>query len=84
MLIDNFKLVDGGRFREDAMRALLAAGPYPARNPEQNIADLKAQVAANEKGVRGAARDDRALRARRRAAPTCATYRTTPRKACAA
>ncbi|HEY8276615.1 MAG TPA: hydantoinase B/oxoprolinase family protein [Methyloceanibacter sp.] len=49
--IDPFKLVKKGRFREDAVRALLTEAPYPARNPEQNIADLKAQVAANEKGV---------------------------------
>jgi 5-oxoprolinase (ATP-hydrolysing) len=49
--IDVFKLVEKGRFREDAVRALLTEAPYPARNPEQNIADLKAQVAANEKGV---------------------------------
>jgi len=49
--IDPFKLVEKGRFREDAVRMLLTEAPYPARNPEQNIADLKAQVAANEKGV---------------------------------
>ena len=49
--IDNFKLVDGGRLREAEMLALLRSGEYPARNPEQNIADLKAQIAANEKGV---------------------------------
>ncbi len=51
ILLDNVVLVEGGQFREDAIRALLAAGPYPARNPDQNIADLKAQIAANEKGV---------------------------------
>jgi 5-oxoprolinase (ATP-hydrolysing) len=49
--IDPFKLVEKGRFREEAVRRLLTESPYPARNPEQNIADLKAQVAANEKGV---------------------------------
>ena len=49
--IDPFKLVEAGRFREDAVRKLLTDAPYPARNPAQNIADLKAQVAANEKGV---------------------------------
>jgi len=49
--IDPFKLVARGRFREDEVRKLLTEAPYPARNPEQNIADLKAQVAANEKGV---------------------------------
>ena len=50
--IDNFKLLEGGHFREAEMRALLQSGEYPSRNPEQNLADLKAQVAANEKGVR--------------------------------
>jgi 5-oxoprolinase (ATP-hydrolysing) len=50
--IDNVKLVEGGRFLEDEMRALLKSGEYPSRNPDQNLADLKAQVAANEKGVR--------------------------------
>jgi len=52
VLIDNFKLVDRGDFREAAMRDLLASGDYPVRNVDQNIADLKAQIAANEKGVR--------------------------------
>jgi 5-oxoprolinase (ATP-hydrolysing) len=51
VLIDDFKLVERGRFREAELRALLASGKYPARNPEQNIADLQAQIAANEKGV---------------------------------
>jgi len=51
VLIDNFKLVARGTFRETEMRALLASGKYPVRNPDQNIADLKAQIAANEKGV---------------------------------
>ncbi|MDQ3559909.1 MAG: hydantoinase B/oxoprolinase family protein, partial [Pseudomonadota bacterium] len=51
VLIDNFKLVDRGRFREKELLALLTDHPYPCRNPAQNIADLKAQIAANEKGV---------------------------------
>ncbi|MEO8921355.1 MAG: hydantoinase/oxoprolinase family protein, partial [Caldimonas sp.] len=50
--IDNVKLCEAGRFLEAEMRALLQSGEYPSRNPEQNLADLKAQVAANEKGVR--------------------------------
>jgi len=50
--IDNFKLVDQGRFRGKKLRELLAGAQYPARNPQQNINDLKAQIAANEKGVR--------------------------------
>jgi len=49
--IDNFKLVDGGRFCEKELYALLTGAKYPARNPVQNINDLKAQIAANEKGV---------------------------------
>ncbi len=48
--IDNFKLVDQGRFLEEETRALLARAKYPARRPDKNIADLKAQVAANAKG----------------------------------
>ena len=49
--IDNFKLVDRGRFREQALYELLTGAKYPARNPLQNVNDLKAQIAANEKGV---------------------------------
>ncbi|WP_028102787.1 hydantoinase B/oxoprolinase family protein [Pseudoduganella violaceinigra] len=54
VLINNFKLVDGaagGQLRDAEARALLAGAPYPARNPDQNMADLRAQVAANQKGV---------------------------------
>jgi 5-oxoprolinase (ATP-hydrolysing) len=51
VLFDNFHLVDGGRFREAELLDLLTNHPYPARNPQQNIADLKAQIASNEKGV---------------------------------
>ena len=51
VLIDNFKLVDGGTYREAEMMEVLAGALHPARNPEQNIADLRAQLAANEKGV---------------------------------
>jgi 5-oxoprolinase (ATP-hydrolysing) len=49
--IDNFKLVERGRFREQELNALLTGGQYPARNPLQNVNDLKAQIAANEKGA---------------------------------
>ncbi|MDI6024994.1 hydantoinase B/oxoprolinase family protein [Corticibacterium sp. UT-5YL-CI-8] len=51
VLFDNFHLVAHGRFRETELRQLLTDHPYPARNPQQNVADLKAQIAANEKGV---------------------------------
>ncbi len=49
--IDNVRLVEAGRLREAEMLALLSGGAHPARNPQQNLADLKAQIAANEKGV---------------------------------
>ncbi len=52
VLIRPAKLVDKGEFKEFLMRGLLAGGIYPARNPEQNIADVKAQLAACEKGAR--------------------------------
>ena len=65
--IDPFKLVARGRFREAEVRDLLTKAPYPARNPAQNIADLKAQVAANEKGADELRAMVRALWARRRA-----------------
>ncbi len=51
VLLDNFLLVRGGKLRETELLELLRDGAYPARNPAQNIADLRAQVAANEKGV---------------------------------
>ncbi|MDP4733804.1 MAG: hydantoinase B/oxoprolinase family protein, partial [Limnohabitans sp.] len=49
--INNVKLVEAGHLREAEMVALLQSGEYPSRNPAQNMADLKAQIAANEKGV---------------------------------
>ncbi len=51
VLIDNFKLLEAGRLHERELLELLARGPYPARNPAQNLADLRAQIAANEKGA---------------------------------
>ena len=51
VLFDNFKLVDAGIFQEDALYTLLTDHPYPCRNTDHNIADLKAQIAANEKGI---------------------------------
>jgi 5-oxoprolinase (ATP-hydrolysing) len=52
VLIDNFKLVDRGTLREEAFLTLLSSGEYPARNPLQNLSDIQAQIAANEKGIR--------------------------------
>ena len=49
--INNVLLVERGVLREAEMVALLKSGEYPSRNPQQNLADLKAQIAANEKGV---------------------------------
>ncbi len=51
VLIDNFLLVEGGRFLEREALALFSSARYPSRNPAQNLADLRAMVAANEKGV---------------------------------
>lgn len=48
--INNVKLVERGVLREAEMLALLQSGEYPSRNPQQNMADLRAQIAANEKG----------------------------------
>jgi 5-oxoprolinase (ATP-hydrolysing) len=50
VLIDNFRLVESGRLREAEFRALLLGARYPARNPEQNVADVRAQIAACKKG----------------------------------
>jgi 5-oxoprolinase (ATP-hydrolysing) len=51
VLFDNFLLVRDGALRENELLKALASGAYPARNPPQTIADLRAQIAANEKGV---------------------------------
>jgi 5-oxoprolinase (ATP-hydrolysing) len=51
VLFDNWLLVRDGRFREDETRDLLAGPPYPSRAPATNLADLRAQIAANEKGI---------------------------------
>ncbi len=51
ILIDNVKVVDQGHFLEDEVRELIASGPYPARNPDANVADFQAQLAACEKGM---------------------------------
>ncbi|MGW7300043.1 hydantoinase B/oxoprolinase family protein [Streptomyces sp. NPDC054829] len=51
VLFDNWLLTEGGRFREEETRRLLTEAPYPSRNPTTNLADLRAQIAANQKGV---------------------------------
>ena len=51
VLFDNFLLVRDGRLREADLFAHLAGGTWPARNPQQTVADLRAQIAANEKGA---------------------------------
>lgn len=51
VLFTNFQIVRDGVFREEEARRILGSGRYPARNPDQNIADIHAQIAANEKGV---------------------------------
>jgi len=51
VLIDNFKFLEAGELHEKKLLELLTQGPYPARNPAQNLADLRAQIAANEKGA---------------------------------
>ncbi|MEK6236183.1 MAG: hydantoinase B/oxoprolinase family protein, partial [Planctomycetales bacterium] len=52
VLISNFKLVDQGRSRLSEFRELLLSGPHPTRAPDDNIADVEAQIAANNQGVR--------------------------------
>ncbi|MFF4348591.1 hydantoinase B/oxoprolinase family protein [Streptomyces sp. NPDC001530] len=51
ILFDNWLLAENGRFREAETLALLTEAPYPSRNPKTNLADLRAQIAANQKGV---------------------------------
>ncbi len=53
VLIENFLLVDQGRFCAAELRELLGSGPYPARNIDQNLADLSAQIAACARGAAG-------------------------------
>ncbi|MER8030794.1 hydantoinase B/oxoprolinase family protein [Streptomyces bauhiniae] len=51
VLFDNWLLTEGGRLREEETRRLLTDAPYPSRNPATNLADLRAQIAANSKGA---------------------------------
>jgi N-methylhydantoinase B/oxoprolinase/acetone carboxylase alpha subunit len=50
IVLDNVAIVREGELLETALREILSSGPWPARNPDQNIADFKAQLAANERG----------------------------------
>ncbi len=56
VLIDNLRIVERGTFREAELRRVLTEHPYPCRNPDQNVADIRAQIAANERGVQELAR----------------------------
>ncbi|MFF7926887.1 hydantoinase B/oxoprolinase family protein [Streptomyces mirabilis] len=56
ILFDNWLLAENGRFREAETLRLLTEAPYPSRNPKTNLADLRAQIAANQKGVDEVAR----------------------------
>jgi len=56
ILFDNWLLAENGRLREEETLRLLTAAPYPSRNPKTNLADLRAQIAANRKGVDEVAR----------------------------
>ncbi|MEV6943549.1 hydantoinase B/oxoprolinase family protein [Streptomyces sp. NPDC051172] len=56
ILFDNWLLAENGRFREEETLGLLTGAPYPSRNPRTNLADLRAQIAANQKGVDEVAR----------------------------
>ncbi|MFG2950153.1 hydantoinase B/oxoprolinase family protein [Streptomyces adustus] len=51
VLFDNWLLAEGGRFREEETLRLLTEAPHPSRNPRTNLADLRAQIAANQRGV---------------------------------
>jgi 5-oxoprolinase (ATP-hydrolysing) len=51
VLLDNWLLAANGRFREAETRQLLVQAPFGSRNPDTNLADLRAQIAANQKGV---------------------------------
>jgi len=56
ILFECFQLVQRGKLREDELRGQLASGRWPARNPSQNVADLRAQLAANARGIAEIAR----------------------------
>jgi 5-oxoprolinase (ATP-hydrolysing) len=51
VVLRSLRIVEDGAFREQLLRDVLTGGPYPARNPDENLADIQAQIAANEKGT---------------------------------
>ncbi|MGI4807734.1 MAG: hydantoinase B/oxoprolinase family protein [Janthinobacterium lividum] len=59
VVIDDFLLVAAGEFQEAGFRAMLDGARYPARSPDVNVADIKAQVAANARGVQELGRVER-------------------------
>ena len=83
VLFTNFQLVKNGELREQAARDILGSGRWPARNPDQNIADMRAQIAANERACRNCCACA-ITSAWTWCVPTWGTCRTTPRKRCAA
>ena len=81
--VHQFQLVKNGELREQAARDILGSGRWPARNPDQNIADMRAQIAANERACRNCCACA-ITSAWTWCVPTWGTCRTTPRKRCAA
>ncbi len=79
VVIDNLLLLDAGTFQEAEFRRILAAARYPARSPDQNVADMKAQVAANATGAAALHEMVRAM-AGTSSPPIWASSRTTPNR----
>ncbi len=82
VLIRNFRLVDAGRSRADELRTLLASAKYPSRNPDENLADVAAQVAANQQGARDLLRSSSSVILGRSSPRTCDTFATLPSERC--
>ena len=80
VLFDAWLLVRDGRLREEETRALLTGARYPSRNPETNLADLRAQIAANARGIAEVERMIAHFGLDVRRAPTWGTCRTTRRR----
>lgn len=75
VLIEEFKLTEQGKFREEELVELFKQATYPPRNPDQNIADLKAQIAANQKGIEELRKLVEYLFPEKPLLHTCNTYR---------